>query len=475
MSTDCRATEIAEEFAAARGGAASGDGAILFACTAHAGQINPLLSIAGELSRRDVPALWFAATENRRGDIEEAAMRSPIQFVSCGINDRTKELVEDSAVYSAFAQNSPMTTSSFLLALRWMFNQERLAADYERMLEHIDRIQPSLMVIDISTIGAIDAAMTRRIPFILSVPFTPSGLFMNRLPWDYPLPGSVLPRRMNAGQKVANLWYRLRLLAVMFTRFPFFSLAKQRMEIGIDNPFASIERYIDAAEAIFCYSVFGLEYQCRAPRHLQLLGAMVPSESPETRQNTDDLSRWLDAHPSVIYVGLGTLVQLSQAQLTTLVDAFKRLWPNHHILWKLPDSQRALLPTGEVLPSNVRIEHWIPSQLGVLAHPNVRVFVTHGGGNGFHEGIYFGKPLLVAPFWLDCFDFAARAVDSGVGLALNHPPSFTADEVVEKLRRLLKESSFCERAQYRGEQLRKAGGVGRAADLVLTARAERRR
>jgi polyene glycosyltransferase len=166
------------------------------------------------------------------------------------------------------------------------------------------------------------------------------------------------------------------------------------MAIGFDNPFANIERYIDAAEAIFCYSVFGLEYQFRVPRHLHLLGAMVPSESPETQKNTDDLSRWLDAHPSVIYVGLGTLVQLSKAQLTTLVDAFKRLWPNHHILWKLPDSQRTLLPAGEVLPSNVRIERWIPSQLGVLAHPNVRVSVTHGGGNGFHEGI-----ILESRFW----------------------------------------------------------------------------
>ena len=475
MSADCRITEIAEEFAAAGIEAASGDGAILFACTAHAGQINPLLLIAGELSRRDVPGLWFAATDNRRLDIKEAAKGSPIQFVSTGISDRTKELVEDSVVYSAFTPKGPMNTRSFLLALRWMFNQERLATEYERVLEHIDRIQPSLMVIDISTIGAIDAALTRRIPFILSVPFTPSGLFMNRLPWDYPLPGSGLPRRMNAGQKVANLWYRLRLLAAMFTRFPFSSLAQQRMAIGIANPFASIERYIDAAQAIFCYSVFGLEYQFRVPRHLHLLGAMVPSESPETQQNPDDLSRWLDTHPSVIYIGFGTLVQLSQSQLTTLVDAFKRLWPNHYILWKLTASQRTLLPSGEVLPSNVRIEPWLPSQLGVLAHPNVRVFVTHGGGNGFHEGIYFGKPLLVMPFWLDCFDFAARAVDSGVGLALDHPPSFTANEVVEKLRRLLKESSFCERAQYWGEQLRKAGGMGRAADLVLTASTKRRR
>jgi UDP-glucoronosyl and UDP-glucosyl transferase len=113
------------------------------------------------------------------------------------------------------------------------------------------------------------------------------------------------------------------------------------------------------------------------------------------------LQLWLRLRRAVIYVGLGTLVQLSQPQLTTLVDAFKRLRPNPHILWKLPDSQRALLPAGEILPSNVRIEHWIPSQLSVLAHPNMRVFVTHGGGNGFHEGIYFGKPLLVMPFgWI---------------------------------------------------------------------------
>jgi polyene glycosyltransferase len=65
-----------------------------------------------------------------------------------------------------------------------------------------------------------------------------------------------------------------------------------------------------------------------------------------------------------------------------------------------------------VLPTNLRIEHWIPSRLGVLAHPNVRVFLTHGGGNGFHEGIYFGKPLLVMPFWLDCCDFGVRAIDA---------------------------------------------------------------
>ena len=151
------------------------NGRILFASTAHAGQINPLLSIVGELSRRGVPGLWFASTDNRRTNIEGTATGSPIHFVSCGIDDRIKELIEDPAVYAAIAQRGPMTTDSFLWAMRWMFDQERLTVEYQRILAHIDDVQPRLMVIDISTIGALDAAMTRRIPFVSACRPRPAG------------------------------------------------------------------------------------------------------------------------------------------------------------------------------------------------------------------------------------------------------------------------------------------------------------
>jgi len=141
------------------------------------------------------------------------------------------------------------------------------------------------------------------------------------------------------------------------------------------------------------------------------------------------------------------------------------LGPDHHVLWKLPADQQALLPGG--LGDHIRLEEWVPSQLAVLAHQNVRAFVTHGGGNGLHEGIYFGKPLLVMPFWLDCYDLAARAADAGVGLAIDRPPHFTSSEVSGKVRRLLDEGQFAERSRYWGERLREAGGVGRAADLIV--------
>ena len=89
--------------------------------------------------------------------------------------------------------------------------------------------------------------------------------------------------------------------------------------MGIPNPIGSFAQYSDAATAIFCYSVFGLEYPFPVPRHLHLLGPMVPSASPTTRDRNDELLRWLDSHPSVIYVGLGTLVRLSQVQIKALI------------------------------------------------------------------------------------------------------------------------------------------------------------
>jgi hypothetical protein len=39
------------------------------------------------------------------------------------------------------------------------------------------------------------------------VPFTPSALFLERLPWDYPVTGSGLPRQMNAAQRLATKAY----------------------------------------------------------------------------------------------------------------------------------------------------------------------------------------------------------------------------------------------------------------------------
>ncbi|MTK04614.1 glycosyltransferase [Micromonospora sp. CP22] len=428
---------------------------IMFASPSHPGQLNPLLTIAAEMSRRGEPDLWFSVDVEGRHRVEAATLGSPVRYLPGA--DTPVRIEGD--LYAAMTRG-PRTTAGLAALARTTRTADATAQVYERNLAHIERVRPRLMVIDVMNLGALDAATTMGVPYVLSVPYPISAVYLSRLPWGYPTPTSGLPRRLTGARRLTNALYRVRLQAALLRAVA--GPTWRRRAQGLANATGDPARYAADAVAVFGYTVFGLEYPFPAPDHLHLLGAMVPQEVAPGRSH-DELTEWLDRQPSVVYVCLGTLATLTTAQLDAFAEALGRLGPEHQVLWKLPDAQRAALTR---LPPNVRVQEWIPSQLEVLAHPRVRAFVCHGGANGFHEGVHFGQPMLVTPFWLDCYDIAARAVDAGVGLALDAPPRVDPDEVAGKLRRLLSEDGFRQRSRYWGEQSRKAGGVARAADLL---------
>ena len=276
---------------------------------------------------------------------------------------------------------------------------------------------------------------------------------------------------MNFYQHLSNVLFKFRLRAAILARTPVISYVKKCKSVGIKNPSANSGIYTDAAAMVLTSSVFGLEYEFPLSPRVRLIGAFLPPGPDNHRVEDPDLSRWLDDNTSVVYLGFGTLMRLSRTQIAALLAAVRRLGPEHKFLWKLSKSRQELLPPTS-LPDNLRVESWIPSQLGVLAHPHVRAFVTHGGANGFHESIYYGKPVLVMPAWLDCYAIARRAIDSGVGLAIDRPATVTGDEAATKIMRILTEDSFRQRAEHWAQRLREAGGVARAADLILELKAE---
>jgi polyene glycosyltransferase len=429
-------------------------GPVLFAGMAHAGHLNPLVAIADELSRRGVLELWFAAEEDARARVEQIPAA---RFVSYG---ETAVRV-DTSVYSAIT--GAVRRTAGMVALARLVRGSHVERFFRHSLDQIDRIRPTLMVIDVLNIGALDAATVRGVPFILSVPFAVSGVYLRRLPWTYPTPTSGLPERMTAAQTLTSVAFRLRLQLAMVRSLDARALWRRR-KAGLANVLSDPERYAAAAHAVFAYSVFGLEYPFDPPAHLHMLGAMVP-DPPEPTGS--ELTAWLDAHPSVVYVCMGTMARLSAYQLRELADGLSGLGPDHHVLWKLPPDQRALLPAA--LPAHIRGQAWIPAQADVLGHPHVKAVVCHGGANIFHESVHFGQPVLVMPFWLDCYDIGARAADAGVGLTLDRPPRFSAAEVTAKVRRLVATDAFRRRSREWSGRLRRAGGVSRAADLIIQA------
>ncbi|XP_073825539.1 UDP-glycosyltransferase UGT5-like [Musca autumnalis] len=115
----------------------------------------------------------------------------------------------------------------------------------------------------------------------------------------------------------------------------------------------------------------------------------------------------------VIYFSLGSNVKskdFSPERLSMIINIFKKL--PYKILWKFENPH---LP-GK--PVNVFIKDWFP-QPDLLAHPRVKLFISHGGLLSTSEAIYHGKPMLGLPVFYDQMKNINRAKEAGFALALD--------------------------------------------------------
>lgn len=65
------------------------------------------------------------------------------------------------------------------------------------------------------------------------------------------------------------------------------------------------------------------------------------------------------------------------------------------------------------------VRKWLP-QNDILAHPNVVLFIGHGGLFGTTESLYHGVPLLLIPFFGDQFRNAHQISSAGFGKFIQH-------------------------------------------------------
>ncbi|MFF4146499.1 glycosyltransferase [Streptomyces sp. NPDC001698] len=448
---------------------------ILFVSYAESGLLNPLLVLAEELSRRGVEDLWFATDEKAGDQIESSSVGSSLRFASLGDTvSQMSAVTWDDDTYAEVTQRSRF--KAHRAVIRHSFAPKTRVEKYRVLEKVVEEVQPALMVIESMCQFGYELAITKGIPFVLGVPFLPSNVLTSHVPFaksytpsGFPVPHSGLPGRMTIAQRVENELFRVRTLG-MFMSKEMREVVEEdnriRGELGISPEARQMMARIDHAEQVLCYSVAELDYPFPMHEKVRLVGTLVPPlpQAPDD----DGLSDWLAEQKSVVFMGFGTITRLTREQVGSLVEVARRLeGEGHQVLWKLPREQQHLLPPAEELPANLRIESWVPSQLDVLAHPNVKVFFTHAGGNGYHEGLYFGKPLVVRPLWVDCDDQAVRGQDFGVSLTVDRPETVDTDDVLDKITRVLDEPSFTERAEYYAGLLKAAGGRTAAADLLL--------
>lgn len=116
---------------------------------------------------------------------------------------------------------------------------------------------------------------------------------------------------------------------------------------------------------------------------------------PPKKPLPDDIQTFLDkAENGVIYFSFGSMAKVSELPINiiqTFVDVFVELDMN--VLWKFEDDSWKF-------PDNIMIRSWLP-QNDILAHKNVKLFISHGGTLGIIEGTYHAVPMLAIPVFGD--------------------------------------------------------------------------
>ncbi|XP_014288190.1 UDP-glucosyltransferase 2 [Halyomorpha halys] len=115
-----------------------------------------------------------------------------------------------------------------------------------------------------------------------------------------------------------------------------------------------------------------------------------------------------------IYFSLGTNIQsagMSKETISTFLNVFKKL--KQRVLWKFEDESL------KNLPENIKISKWF-SQNDILAHPNIKLFITHCGLLSTQEAIHHGVPMIAIPFWLDQHVLTKKLFDKGVVFPLSY-------------------------------------------------------
>ena len=151
-----------------------------------------------------------------------------------------------------------------------------------------------------------------------------------------------------------------------------------------------------------------LDYAKPTMPHVVRLGGLTIK--PSSGKLPTDLAQFVEgARSGAIVVSFGSVASsIPRAIVEKFADAFRRLErEGYRVVWRLEDYE------GVEMPANVRTMLWLP-QKDLLAHPSVKVFVTHCGNNGQYEALYHGVPMIGFPLMAD-EEYNARRLQHKVG------------------------------------------------------------
>ncbi|XP_008304179.1 UDP-glucuronosyltransferase 2A2-like isoform X1 [Stegastes partitus] len=222
-----------------------------------------------------------------------------------------------------------------------------------------------------------------------------------------PLPPSELTDQMTFLERVKNMvFYTMRMHLYKQIVGPHYSAVTNRY-FGLDVGYFSL---FQAADIWLMRVDFVFEFPRPTMPNVVYMGGFQCKPAKPLPQHLEDFVQSSGEH-GVILMSLGTLIaELPHDLADEIAAAFAKL--PQKVIWRYKGDKPS------TLGNNTLIVDWMP-QSDLLGHPNIKLFISHGGTNGIYEAIYHGVPIVGIPFVFDQADNLSRLRAKGVAKVLD--------------------------------------------------------
>nr|WIG62511.1 UDP-glucuronosyltransferase 2B2-like protein [Rhopalosiphum padi] len=165
------------------------------------------------------------------------------------------------------------------------------------------------------------------------------------------------------------------------------------------------------------------------------------------RSIPNDILEFIENSPhGVIYFTFGSVVAMSTLP-DHIQNAFKEALAQvpQRVLWKYEGEMKDK-------PKNVMTSKWFP-QRDILMHPNVKLFISHGGISGVYEAVDGGVPVLGFPLFYDQPRNIDNLVEAGMGISMDLS-TVEKDELLKNILDLTNNKKYAKNAKISSERFK---------------------
>lgn len=299
-----------------------------------------------------------------------------------------------------------------------------------------------LLIYDTTSFCAALLGECHNIPLVELLPLSPNGpaasFHMIPMPLSYvPVLLTRFTDKMTFMERVTNLAYYFgqKLFISMAINKPMNAL-KLKYNIVVERSF---EEAIANVELLLILADFALEYpQPLLPGQIMIGPLNVKDAQPLPSDLEEFISKSGDNGFIICSFGSMVASSLQREKVDMLAAAFGKL--KQRVVWRI----KGYIPSD--LSSNVKAMDWLP-QNDLLAHKDIKAFVSHVGHNSLYESAYHGVPLVAFPLGGDQDSNAKKAEHLGIGLIVDHK-SNNAAKLFETIEKVINESRFKAKAKH---------------------------